>query len=125
VSRFVPTLAAWRSGAANRSVGTLVPGVGFEPTLPLGTGGLSPLRLPVTPPGRVDPTLGDGRPGRARPAGPQPTLLSQFRAFAMTSLNGLLVSKLGSRGRPSTRSPMPLRCISLVPAAMEVTRPLR
>ena len=34
-------------------------------------------------------------------------------------------SNVGSRGRPSTRSPMPLRCISFVPAAMEICRPLR
>lgn len=55
----------------------------------------------------------------------QPTRPSQFRAFEMTSENGLLESKLGSRGSSSTRSPIPLRCISLVPAAMEVIRPLR
>jgi hypothetical protein len=57
--------------------------------------------------------------------GDQPTRPSQFRAFEMTSENGLLESKLGSRGSPSTRSPIPFRCISLVPAAMEVIRPFR
>ena len=84
--------------------------------------------------GRVLTSVADEDPRRIRStsaaacrAGPprQPTRPLQFRELRSTSLNGLVVSKLGSRGRPSTRSPMPLRCISLVPAAMAICRPLR
>ena len=55
----------------------------------------------------------------------QETRPFQLRASLTTSLNGLLVSNVGSRGSPSTRSPIPLRCISLVPPAMAMNRPLR
>ena len=75
-----------------------------------------------TPPGRG---LG-GRQRAPRDGGRgHPTEPDQLRASLTTSRNGLLLSNDGSRGRPSTRSPMPLRCISFVPAAIDMTRPLR
>jgi hypothetical protein len=39
--------------ASSPSSSVLVPGAGFEPARPFGPGGLSPLRLPVPPPGPV------------------------------------------------------------------------
>lgn len=49
----------------------------------------------------------------------------QFFASRITSLNGLVVSKLGSRGKPRTRSPIALRWTSFVPPAMDGIRPFR
>ncbi len=66
--------------------------------------------------------VGD-RPRRLE--GGQPTLPVQCSASATTWRNGLSLSKLGSRGRPSARSPMPLRWISLVPPAIDMIRPFR
>jgi hypothetical protein len=44
--------------------GRTVPGVGFEPTRPCGLGGLSPLRLPVSPPGPgLSHVMGETRGG--------------------------------------------------------------
>lgn len=77
-------------------------------------------------PRRARPSCADG-PAAAtqRPRPIQPTLPLHSWEWRRTSLNGLVESKLGSRGSPSTRSPIPLRCISFVPAAIAICRQLR
>src|SRR5258708_5709272 len=49
------------------AAGGVVPGAGFEPAWPCGLGILSPLRLPVPPPGRVESRWRRGSESNRRP----------------------------------------------------------
>ena len=72
-----------------------------------------------TPPGRG---LGGRQRASADGGRRQPTEPDQFCESRTTSRNGLERSNDGSRGSPSTRSPMVLRCIWAVPPAMAMKR---
>jgi hypothetical protein len=92
---------------------------------PLGRDAHAPPRVPGGRCGTYAMVRGNLSSDRASSGRDQLTRPSHARASRTTSEKGLFESKLGSRGRPRTRSAMPLRIISLVPAAIELMRPFR